>query len=165
MKRTQMIMLTLLLSFAVTSSACAGDRAVNGLLIGAGSGAILGQVAGQNTESVLIGTAIGGVVGYAIGSDLERSHYRTHATPPYRKPMPVYGPAPRNWDHRWSPPPRQIRDRHDWRRDDWRRGYDDCKKVVSYRKDRGHVTKVVKTVCERPRYDRYHRDDNRRRYR
>ena len=57
----------------------ADDKAVNGLLIGMGSGALLGQVIGGDTESTVMGTAVGGILGYVIGSDQQqRRHHRIH---------------------------------------------------------------------------------------
>ncbi|MEE4137180.1 MAG: hypothetical protein V2I32_13965, partial [Desulforhopalus sp.] len=52
---------TLLVS-ANIAIAEAGDRALNGLIIGGGSGALLGQGIGRNTEATIIGATVGGVL-------------------------------------------------------------------------------------------------------
>ncbi|MEJ2034286.1 MAG: glycine zipper 2TM domain-containing protein [Deltaproteobacteria bacterium] len=59
--------------------ALAADRGVNGLILGAGSGAIFGQAISRNTEGTLLGTVVGGVIGYAIGSEMARHPVRHEA--------------------------------------------------------------------------------------
>lgn len=50
----------------VADQARAGSNGLNGMLLGAGSGALIGQAAGRNTQSTLIGTAVGAMIGYAL---------------------------------------------------------------------------------------------------
>ncbi|MCK5516088.1 MAG: glycine zipper family protein, partial [Desulfobulbaceae bacterium] len=65
------------------SSAFGRDRAVNGLIIGGGSGALVGQAIGRNTESTVIGATVGGILGYIIGNETRHSHHINydHVTP------------------------------------------------------------------------------------
>jgi hypothetical protein len=93
---------------ASVNLAAAGDRAVNGFILGAGSGALVGQALGRNTESTLIGTAVGGMVGYALASQPERrgaqsagvsgtvviSSGRDHFYRVEERPRHYYGPGP-----------------------------------------------------------------------
>ena len=53
----------------------AEDRGVNGLLLGAGSGALIGQAIGRNTGATLLGTAVGSVLGYIIGNEMDKGGY------------------------------------------------------------------------------------------
>lgn len=62
------------LSFA--NQAVAAGNGLNGMLLGAGSGALIGQAAGRNTQSTLIGTAVGAMIGYALDNDGPRYGYQ-----------------------------------------------------------------------------------------
>ncbi|MFV0436831.1 MAG: glycine zipper family protein [Desulfopila sp.] len=114
LKKLQIVVLGIVLVSASMANGVAGDKAVTGLIIGAGSGAMIGMT-GQNTNAILLGTAVGGVVGYAIGDSLEHSHrtvYRYgrphHDNPSYNRnrgawhnpPRPHYRPDKRYIDHR-----------------------------------------------------------------
>lgn len=66
------IVSTLTLILSLTNTASANDRGVNGLIIGGGAGAIMGQVVGRNVESTIIGATVGGIIGAVIGA--ERHH-------------------------------------------------------------------------------------------
>lgn len=68
------LMMVAILMIAVPVSA--GPNTVGGAFIGAGSGALLGQAFGRNTEATLAGTFIGGILGAAIGSDMDRDQRR-----------------------------------------------------------------------------------------
>ncbi len=57
----------------VTCSAFGGSYGSNGTFIGAGSGALIGQAIGRDTEGTLLGTAIGGVLGYMIGNEMDKN--------------------------------------------------------------------------------------------
>lgn len=136
-------------------TAVAADRRVNGLLIGAGSGAIIGQATGQNTQSVLLGTAIGGAVGYAIGSSLDgtkksysHAHRPTTVVTHYREP----NRWPRYRDNNYRYRNNHYHDKHDRYRSFSR----DCVKTVKYEKKHGRVTRIVKTSCDSPYRPRPH---------
>lgn len=154
MKRIQILVLAAVLGSTGVATSQAGDRAVGGLIIGAGSGALIGEVAGHDTESILVGSVIGGAVGYAIGSGMEHPdrivvherRYRpvVHYYPPaYYHSRPIvpyydYRYRGRYYDHNW---------RHDYRRhNSWH--HDDR------RHDRWHRD-------DDRRHDRWHRDDYR----
>ncbi len=89
MRKWILIILVLALSLGTASISSAGDRAANGLFFGAGSGALIGQAIGRNTDATLLGTAIGGVLGYIIGNEQEKA-YAQGPTYYYRYPQPVY---------------------------------------------------------------------------
>lgn len=97
------------LSIASSVTAQASDHSHNdirGVIVGAGGGALLGQVIGRNTQSTVVGTAIGGVVGYLVGSEMDkREVYSTNVV--YRQKQPVrheyYEPVARyNHSPRWE---------------------------------------------------------------
>jgi len=48
----------------------------DGALIGAGTGALVGQAIGGNTGATLIGAAVGGLAGGAIGNNEEKKNRR-----------------------------------------------------------------------------------------
>ena len=64
--------LTLMTGCASTGTSTTTD----GALIGAGTGALLGQAIGHNTGSTLAGAAIGGLAGAAIGNNEEKKQRR-----------------------------------------------------------------------------------------
>lgn len=155
MKRIQIAVLVAILSGScIASSSQAGNKAVNGLIIGAGSGAIIGQAAGQNTESVLVGSAIGGVVGYAIGSGMDdhrrvvvhhdnygpvRSYERYRPARSHERYRPVqhhYSPAP----HYYSKP---MRPQYNYRGKD---RY--CRETIRIKEHHGRRTRVITTDCD-----------------
>jgi len=54
---------------------CQSD-AQTGAVLGSLAGAGIGQIAGRNTESTLIGAAVGGAAGYMLGNESERKKAR-----------------------------------------------------------------------------------------
>jgi len=83
------IVFTLSLIISLSTIANANDRGVNGLIIGGGAGALMGQAVGRNVESTIIGATVGGIIGAVIGA--EGSHR-------YRERVIVHEP-PRNSRH------------------------------------------------------------------
>ncbi len=81
--------LILALSLVMTSNlAQARENGVNGFFLGAGSGALIGQAIGRNTEATLIGTAVGSMLGYIVGN--ERDKYGVGNRVAYREPVRRY---------------------------------------------------------------------------
>lgn len=164
MKRVTIMLFAIFFSFVFIMESQAGNRAVNGLLIGAGSGAILGQAAGKNTESVLIGTAIGGAVGYAIGNSMDnprREIYHNYNSRPVVYRYQEYQPHEyrhrenRSWGHYQQKP--YYRNKEYPSRYDYKRRGGDCDETVVFKKSNHKVSRIVKTTCDRPRwYDRDH---------
>jgi len=82
------------MSLGAAASSFAGDRAANGMVLGAGSGALIGQAIGRNTEATLLGTAIGSVLGYIVGNEQEKIEAQpAYASYGYGEPA-YYGNAP-----------------------------------------------------------------------
>jgi len=73
--RTAILIAAALVSGLAATTVQARDRGINGLIIGAGSGALAGQAIGRDTEATLIGTAIGGVLGYIAGNEMDKAAY------------------------------------------------------------------------------------------
>ncbi len=69
------VTLVLFLVYCLIITACSGvqTRGQAGAAIGAGSGAILGQAIGRDTEGTLLGTAIGGILGYIFGNEMDKA--------------------------------------------------------------------------------------------
>ncbi len=163
MRTLKMALSAVLLTGALTGQAMAQDHGINGLLLGAGSGALVGQAIGRDTEGTLIGTAVGGVLGYVVGNEMDKNYYGGRPYPPPQpvvygpppppavvyvppppRPRPVVYSPPRPWRHH-GPPPDQV-----------------CRQVVEHREHHGRYREVVTTVCR----DRDHwRDDRRRHWR
>jgi hypothetical protein len=90
MRKWILIILVLIMSMGTASISSAGDLAANGLFLGAGSGALIGQAIGRNTEATLVGTAIGGVLGYIVGNEQEKAYAREPVYTSYGYGGPIY---------------------------------------------------------------------------
>lgn len=119
------------------TGAHAGDRQLGGLIIGGGTGALVGQAIGRNTAATVVGATVGGVVGLIVGTELERQ-----SQPVYHQPQvvvaggPVYQryPTPVFHSHYRQYPPRYHH-------------VAPCRKIVTYHRGYYGHKKVVKTVC------------------
>jgi len=56
----------------MTGCASTGSTVADGALVGAGTGAIAGQLIGGNTGSTLVGAAIGAGVGGIVGNEKQK---------------------------------------------------------------------------------------------
>lgn len=66
------IVVVLSVNLALLSAAGCESDAQTGSAIGALAGAGIGQLAGGNTESTLIGAAVGGTAGYMLGNESDK---------------------------------------------------------------------------------------------
>lgn len=145
MKKTQMTITLMALITLIISNAQAGDKRVGGMLIGGGTGAIVGQVIGRNAESTIIGATVGGVAGLLIGNTLQR------------QPRPVYHPSHGgNYREQYGYRGYEKRQRPVFR-DGYRSYRDNCRKIVTIKKSHHRTQRVVTTVCDN-RSPRHHRD-------
>ena len=74
-KRHGLRMTAVAIILMLVTFGCATDtttKGTKGAAIGAGAGAIAGQVIGHNTEGTLIGLAVGGLLGYIIGNEMDK---------------------------------------------------------------------------------------------
>jgi len=133
----------LLLSF---STASGNDRAVKGLILGGGSGALVGQAIGHNTESTIIGATVRGIVGYLIGNQAHpHNRYYNHVT--------TYSDR----RHRYHERPRIIKTKY---RDYYHHGKT-CRESITVTRKHGTRNRIVSTECWREdsgnhRYNRRH---------
>ncbi len=81
------------------------NNGINGLIFGAGGGAIAGQAIGRNTEATLIGTAVGSLLGYVIGNEIDKGG-GYHRQVGYHSPQPVIHRQQRIVKH--YPPPQRV---------------------------------------------------------
>jgi len=68
-----LIIMIITVSFLTVSCASTGYNTQKGAAIGAGVGALAGQVIGGNTASTLIGAAVGGLAGVIGGNAVDQS--------------------------------------------------------------------------------------------
>ena len=73
MKKGLMILGIVAMAFVTYSCASEGYNMQKGALIGAGVGALAGQIIGGNTASTLIGAAVGGLAGAVTGNAVDQS--------------------------------------------------------------------------------------------
>lgn len=82
------LILTTIAALSISTSVHAGQQnSLGGLIIGAGSGALVGQAIGRDTESTLVGTAVGSVLGYIIGNEMDKDS-RVYYHPGPQRPAP-----------------------------------------------------------------------------
>ncbi len=134
MKLKKILILVTVSLFPFFSTAFGGDRAVNGLILGGGSGALIGQSIGHNSESTIIGATVGGVLGYIIGNNTHSSvhgsynHITTYSDNRYR-----------HRQHR----PRIIKEKY---RDHHRNGQT-CRKTTTIIREHGIRKRIISTEC------------------
>lgn len=148
----KLAIVTLLMAGTLAVEVKAQDQGINGLLMGAGGGALIGQAIGRDTEGTLIGTAVGGMLGYMVGNEMDRAQHGS-----------VYGSAqPATFLPHPPPPPRLVfpsrphyRDRYDYRHH--YRPVERCREIVTVERRHGHYREVVRTVCrDRDRWHDHH---------
>jgi hypothetical protein len=96
MKRYHLVMLTLAL--AVLLASCAyypygpygRYNTQVGAAVGAGTGALIGQAIGGNTESTLIGLAAGTIIGALVGNAVDQDYQAARDAAQYNKPVIYY---------------------------------------------------------------------------
>jgi len=66
------ILITVLIGLVLIFIAGCESDAQTGAVLGSLAGAGIGQIAGRNTESTLIGAAVGGTAGYMLGNESDR---------------------------------------------------------------------------------------------
>lgn len=148
--------ITIAMVFVVTISSCAAppDRynTQKGAAIGAGFGALTGQIIGHSTRSTLLGAAVGGVLGSLVGNTVDQDYqysreanYQSYQTgreaayaPPYRR---YYGYRTAPYDtipayYNNTQPNR-------------------CRKVIRRTIENGRViSETMEEICEGDRYSR-----------
>ena len=93
MKRYPRVIIMAALSFLLV--ACAHHPADRyntqvGAAVGAGSGALIGQAIGGNTESTLIGLAAGTILGALVGNAVDQDYQAARDAAQYGKPVLYY---------------------------------------------------------------------------
>jgi len=162
MKPVSMTIAAIALLALLLTNAHASNRQVGGLIIGGGTGAIVGNAVGKNVESTIIGATVGGVLGYAIGNELDRHHGSVnkhtdvvaHSQRHYKRPRSSFKNHNRHYNYRTN--------RH--------RDYPiyhpysgKCRKVITVKKRHNKTKRVVSTACGNS-YRDHDRNNNRYRY-
>jgi hypothetical protein len=93
MKRYHSLMLMLVLPLLLVSCAYYPYGRYNtqvGAAVGAGTGALIGQAIGGNTESTLIGLAAGTIIGALVGNAVDQDYQAARDAAQYNKPVIYY---------------------------------------------------------------------------
>ena len=93
MKRYHFVTVALILSFLLVSCAHYPADRYNtqvGAAVGAGTGALIGQAIGGNTESTLIGLAAGTILGALVGNAVDQDYEAARDAAQYGKPVIYY---------------------------------------------------------------------------
>jgi hypothetical protein len=93
MKRYCLVILMLALPLVLVSCAYYPYGRYNtqaGAVIGAGTGALIGQAIGGNTESTLIGLAAGTILGALVGNAVDQDYQAARDAAVYNKPVIYY---------------------------------------------------------------------------
>ena len=93
MKKYYLVLLSIILSFLIVSCAHYPPDRYNtqvGAAIGAGTGALIGQAIGGNTESTLIGLAAGSILGALVGNAVDQDYQAARDAAQYGKPVIYY---------------------------------------------------------------------------
>ena len=93
MKKYHLVILSLTLSFFLVSCAHYPPDRYNtqkGAAVGAGTGALIGQAIGGNTESTLIGLAAGTILGALVGNAVDQDYQAARDAAQYGKPVIYY---------------------------------------------------------------------------
>lgn len=112
MKLTSITLLSTVIFLFSFSTSYGDNRAVNGMIIGGGSGALIGQAIGHNSEATIIGAAVGSVVGLIIGSNTHspvQTYHRPPPTRPYIREYHHHHPRVVKKRHRHHPRPVTLR--------------------------------------------------------
>ncbi len=147
--------MTIMMAFVVTISSCAvpPDRynTQKGAAIGAGFGALTGQIIGRNTRSTLLGAAVGGMLGSLVGNTVDQdyqysreSNYQTGREAAYSSP---YSSRPRYYGYRTAP--------YDASSAYYSNPQTRCRQVTRRTIENGRViSETTEEVCEGDRYSR-----------
>lgn len=76
MKRLLVILSAIAMFSIEVQQASAHDGSLGGLILGTGSGAIVGHAIGHNAESTIVGATLGGILGVIVCNEIGRHHHR-----------------------------------------------------------------------------------------
>ncbi|MCG6929430.1 MAG: glycine zipper 2TM domain-containing protein [Desulfofustis sp.] len=113
------------------------NNGIGGLLLGAGGGAIAGQMIGRNTESTLIGTAVGTMVGYMVGNEMDKNQGQPVPVTYRPAPAPVYPEQRSSYRYRYEP----VEHHHPG---------DECREVEILGTVAGDPERLLTTACWTP---------------
>lgn len=103
MKAIAKVVIAVVAFFTVATGAQASDRGIDGLIIGSGAGAIMGQTIGRNAEATILGATVGGILGAVIGA--ESAHHPKTVVVHERPYRPQYRPVYKHYHSHHTPRP------------------------------------------------------------
>ena len=114
------------------------NKGIQGLLLGAGGGALAGQAIGRNTESTLIGTTLGTLIGYMVGNEMDKNSFQYRDVSYQPRYEPSYRPLPSSYGYQYRPSPtRHI-------------SVGACREVEILGTVNGAPEKIITTACHTP---------------
>ena len=138
----KIIILTTLISLAAASAHADQyirvNKGIQGLLLGAGGGALAGQAIGRNTESTLIGTTLGTLIGYMVGNEMDKNSIQNLNVGYPHSPNPLYQGQPSNYRYNYRPAPT------------YRLSSDHCKEVEILGTVQGAPQRIITSACPTP---------------
>jgi len=92
MKKGLLLVVVMVLAFLTSCAHYPPDRynTQKGALIGAGTGALLGQAIGRNTEGTLIGIAAGTILGGLVGNAVDQDHQAARDAAQHQRQVVYY---------------------------------------------------------------------------
>lgn len=138
----KIIILTTFISLAAVSAQADQyirvNKGIQGLLLGAGGGALAGQAIGRNTESTLIGTTLGTLIGYMVGNEMDKNSVQNLNLVYPSSPKPLYQGQPSSYRYDYRPAPTYRLSSHD------------CKEVEILGTIHGAPQRIITSACPTP---------------
>lgn len=149
------LVLAISLIVSLAGVANANDRGVNGLIIGSGAGALMGQAVGRNVESTIIGATVGGIIGAVIGA--EGSHHQ-------QQRVIIHEPAHRQHGRYLTKPPTHYSPRVSHNRPHWRGNSYSKETIVIYKQQGDRKNRYYNNSRPHPRQHQSSHNNYRRPY-
>ncbi len=144
MNKARYAILMLTAAVLLISSGCAQPNRYNtqrGAAIGAGVGALAGQIIGRNTKSTLLGVGVGTLLGAIVGNAVDQQHQIAMESAATDKRIVYYDNPDRTIEAIPGPEDQHTK----------------CRKVTMREWDRGNlISEKVEEVCEGEKVSRYY---------
>lgn len=113
------------------------NKGIQGLLLGAGGGALAGQAIGRNTESTLIGTTLGTLIGYMVGNEMDKNSIHNPNVGYPSTHRPLYREQRSGYSYGYRPSPTNL-------------SSENCQEVEILGTVHGAPQKIITSACPTP---------------